>query len=45
MTNDAINPLSGYSITDLNGDYYTDATDVSVVDNNAFIQPSVMKPL
>jgi len=45
VDNDAINPLSGYSITDLNGDYYTDATDVSVVDNNAFIQPSVMKPL
>lgn len=44
VDNDAINPISGYSVTDLNGDYYTDATDVSVVDNNAFIQPSLMKP-
>ena len=44
MDNDAFSSVSGYVNTDLNGDDLVDATDVSIVDNNAFNAVSVIRP-
>ncbi|MBK7159960.1 MAG: hypothetical protein IPH77_15865 [Ignavibacteria bacterium] len=33
-----------YIVTDLDGDRFVDASDLSIVDNNAFNAVSVMKP-
>lgn len=35
IANDAGNYVSGYVMTDLNGDTFVDATDFSICDNNA----------
>ena len=42
--NDANNSLSGYVSTDVTGDDFVDATDMSLVDNNTFNSVSVITP-
>ncbi|MEO8447513.1 MAG: hypothetical protein ABI528_08460, partial [bacterium] len=42
--NDVNNFASGYVITDLNGDYFTDVIDLSICYNNAIITPYTITP-
>ena len=44
VDNDAYNSVSGYVRTDLTGDDFVDAEDLSIVDNNAFNSVSVIRP-
>ncbi|MBK7160943.1 MAG: hypothetical protein IPH77_20965 [Ignavibacteria bacterium] len=44
VDNDAAESLSGYVSTDVNGDDFVDAGDVSIVDNNAALSVSVIAP-
>ena len=42
--NDSFAGLSGYVVTDVTGDDFVDAADVSIVDNNVFSAVSVVRP-
>ncbi len=44
VDNDAFNSVSGYVNTDANGDNFVDASDLSIVDNNAFNGVSLSRP-
>jgi hypothetical protein len=44
VDNDAYNSVSGYVRTDVTGDDFVDAADMSIVDNNAFNSVSVIRP-
>ena len=44
VDNDAAVSLSGYVVTDLTGDNFVDADDVSVVDNNGSNSIALIRP-
>ena len=44
IDNDAYNSLSGYVISDLNGDNFVDGTDLVIVDNNALKFVTIVRP-
>ncbi|MBK6505118.1 MAG: hypothetical protein IPG02_05505 [Ignavibacteria bacterium] len=44
IDNDASNFLSGYLVTDLNGDRFTDGSDYLIADNNAYNFISAIRP-
>ncbi|MBK6773904.1 MAG: glycoside hydrolase family 9 protein [Ignavibacteria bacterium] len=44
VDNDASASLSGYISTDLTGDYFADAEDVSIADNNSYNSVIAVKP-
>jgi len=44
IDNDAYSSLSGYVISDLNGDNFVDGTDLVIVDNNAFKFVTIVRP-
>ncbi len=44
VDNDAFNSVSGYVKADVNSDDFVDASDLSLVDNNAFNSIQLVRP-